>query len=41
MSLSYVWLGKIPHSEMMKSTQRYGSKMWCGWLRPTELTEPD
>ena len=26
----YVWLGKIPNSEMMKLMQRYGWKLLCG-----------
>ena len=29
-----VWLGKIPKSEMMKSTQRYGWKLLCGCEPP-------
>ena len=31
--------GKMPKSEMMKSTQRYGCKLSCGWLPPTEVTD--
>src|SRR3954451_3825523 len=31
---SYVGLENMPKSEMMKSTQRYGWKLVCGWLPP-------
>src|SRR4051812_39541243 len=34
MLLDYVWDGKIPKSEMMKLTHRYGWKLVCGWLPP-------
>ena len=30
----YVGDGKIPKSEMMKSTHKYGWKLVCGWLPP-------
>src|SRR5207244_12800539 len=33
--LLYVWLGKIPNSEMMKLMARYGWMFVCGWLPPT------
>src|SRR5215211_113859 len=29
----------MPNSEMMKSTQRYGWKLVCGWLPPVDVTE--
>src|SRR6185503_8217113 len=29
--------GKMPNSEMMKSRQRYGWKLSCGWLPPVGL----
>jgi hypothetical protein len=35
----YVGDGKIPNSEMMKSTHRYGWKFVCGWLPPVAATE--
>ena len=35
----YVGDGKIPNREMMKSTHRYGWKLVCGWLPPTELID--
>lgn len=28
--------GKIPNSEMMKSTHKYGWKLLCGWLPPVD-----
>jgi hypothetical protein len=31
-----VGLGKIPKREMMKSTHKYGWKLVCGWLPPTD-----
>src|SRR5436190_22922390 len=35
----YVGDGKMPNSEMMKSTHRYGWKLVCGWLPPVEPME--
>ena len=34
MSLLGLGDGKMPNSEMMKSTHRYGWKLVCGWLPP-------
>ncbi len=31
--------GKIPKREMMKSMQRYGWKLLCGWLPPAGVTD--